>query len=263
MLHDQLLQNSSLTFDGNIFRQNEFIPPFDFERTYLAVRGKEGRIYTDEEVRKLPKFHGDRTLQQEWMRRSSSFKKMKAYAARRSKPVVLEIGCGNGWFANGLAQLPDAQICGVDVNETELRQAARVFREHKNLSFLFGDVLTTSFDTARFDLIILAACAPYFNDLSQVIDKLTTITTDNGEIHILDSPFYNSVRDKLDARQRSLDHYNRLGFPEMANRYFHHSFDDLRGYQYNLHFDPTTLASRIKRALFSPEPVFPWIIIHK
>lgn len=263
-LRDQLLQNFSLEFDGDIFRQKEFVPPSDFEKTYLAVREKEGRIYTDEGVKELPRFKGDDLLCREWLRRDSSFKNMKKYTGNKSKPAILEIGCGNGWFANGLAQLPEVQVCAVDVNETELRQAARVFGSQKNLNFLYGDVLTTSFGITRFDMVILAASLPYFNDVRSLVHKLMTVIADNGEIHILDSPFYHSPADKQQARQRSLNHFQKLGFPEMADRYFHHALEDFGDYPYELRFNPNTLAARVRRMLLqTDEPVFPWIIIRK
>src|SRR4051812_13830112 len=87
-----------------------------FTDLYLAVREKEGRVYSDEEVRNLPNSsrHSD-----EWKIRKETAKKLRAYLKGKN---ILEVGCGNGWLANYL------NATGIDINEFEVNQALRVFR---------------------------------------------------------------------------------------------------------------------------------------
>lgn len=40
-------------------------------------------------------------------------------------PKILDVGCGEGYYTQGLAQLPGAQIAGVDLSKAGLKKAAR------------------------------------------------------------------------------------------------------------------------------------------
>ena len=178
---------------------------------YIAVREKEGRLYTDEEVRRLPNSsrHPD-----EWkIRRQTAEALRKALKGKN----VLEIGCGNGWLTNYL------DATGVDINEFELEQAKRVFGDR----FILGDLCALS--GKKYDSIIFAASIQYFKNL-EIIKKALEIA---AEVHIVDSCFYPHHL-TAEAAQRSRTYYESLGFPEMADYYFHHSLDDLKPFNYKI-----------------------------
>ena len=44
-------------------------------------------------------------------------------------PKILDVGCGEGYYTQGLAQLPGAQIAGVDLSKAGLKKAARRVNE--------------------------------------------------------------------------------------------------------------------------------------
>src|SRR4051794_33766657 len=99
-----------------------------FEADYLSLRKKEGRLYTDEEVARLPHVVKNASLKKEWAIRSASCQRLIKYlAGKKTKLSILEIGCGNGWLSNQLAAVTKTQVLGLDVNQTELAQAQRVF----------------------------------------------------------------------------------------------------------------------------------------
>ncbi len=60
--------------------------------------------------------------------------------ARKKTLEILEVGCGNGWLTHQLADIPGTRVTGLDINFTELQQAARVFSNDPNLRFIHGDM---------------------------------------------------------------------------------------------------------------------------
>jgi len=134
---------------------------------------------------------------------------------------ILDLGCGNGWMANRLAEQAQWDIWAVDLNEAELTQGARCF-PRPNLRFVYADVLAGVLPQNHFDVVVLAAAAQYFPDLPALYAALRKTLTVNGEIHVLDTHFYPNEAARAAARQRSADYYARLGVPEMTAFYHHH-----------------------------------------
>lgn len=134
---------------------------------------------------------------------------------------ILDLGCGNGWLANRLAENPKWKVYAVDLNQEELEQGARLFGR-ENLEFAYADVLQGELPENKFDVIVLAAAVQYFPDLDTLLTTLRKLLKANGEIHVFDSPFYKNEAEKTAARERTLAYYSDIGFPEMARFYHHH-----------------------------------------
>lgn len=261
-LRDQLVQNPSLTLENNIFYQKEIKRPGAFEENYIQLREKESRMYTDEIVKELPQVPGSHPLNKEWRIRKISLEKLIYHLkGRGSCDFVLEIGCGNGWLSHNLAESLKAEVCAMDVNETEILQGARIFSLNQNLFFVYADIFTMNL-TQKFDTLILASSIQYFLDLKNLINRLLRFLTPEGEIHILDSPFYPSAATAQAAQKRSQDYFRSLGFPEMTNKYFHHTLQEMNDFNYKILFNPKSFISLINRKILKmSQPVFPWIVI--
>ncbi|HRI58517.1 MAG TPA: class I SAM-dependent methyltransferase [Saprospiraceae bacterium] len=269
------------------------------ERLYLEVRRREGRVFPDEVVRQLPYVSGSNPYAKEWRRRKRSFERFlscckQLSALRRKKDVertvpyrvtksgvvgedanngnfrILDIGCGNGWMANRLAENPDWDVWAMDVNEEELTQGARLFGR-ENLQFVYADLMSlvprspvpeesdpgTGF-RGTFDIVVLAASVQYFPDLKELIFSLKKCLKPGGEIHILDSPFYKNETARAAARQRTLEYYSKMGVPEMAAFYYHHlqaDVEQLGGVDLN-----KTLFVKLLQKIKWLAP-FPWVVI--
>jgi len=239
--------------DPKAFRQ--------FEDLYSNVREKEGRIYPDEIVKNLPRIEAGHPLFLEWETRAGSLHKLEGYLARKAKPLmILEPGCGNGWLSNRLAQNSGCNVYAVDLNRKELEQGARVF-SHLSLKFIYGNIFENIFRPASFDLILLASSAQYFPDLNSLLKRLLKLLKQDGEIHIIDTPFYTEESAK-DAKRRSMNYYRNLGYPEMAGHYYQHRWAELGEFDYEIKYDPTSYMVKFRRRflkrIVSP---FPWIII--
>ncbi len=226
---------------------------------YLRVREKEGRLYSDDVVGRLPDLPRAHPLRAEWRARAASAARLGAYLAQLSRPLtILELGCGNGWLANRLARLQSCRVVGVDLNHFELSQAARVFAGNHCLGLLKADIFQAPFCERSFDTIIIASAIQYFPDLPMLIQRLRPLLSARGEIHILDSPFY-SPSEAAEARARTQAYYAALGFPEMADHYHHHLLDTLAGFHPVRLYDPGSPLARLRRLFHLVDSPFPWI----
>lgn len=229
-----------------------------FHEQYIQIRNKEGRLYTDETVGLLPEVPSTHPHYSEWMVRKRSSNRLIRYLTAKNRSLrILEIGCGNGWLCHRLSLIPHAVVTGQDINFTELEQAIRVFGKIPNLRFTDEDLRKVK-DIKETDAIIFAASIQYFSSLEEILRWSLQQLTSNGEIHILDSPFYDPT--ELDkAKRRTLDYFTTMGFSEMSRFYYHNSHDDLHSFGPKLLYNPRSIQTRI---LHRKDP-FPWYCIIK
>jgi SAM-dependent methyltransferase len=244
---------------SNIYVPVDVQPDNIFEKNYVAARTLERRMYTDEEAARLPSIQPDHPHYLEWKFRKRSCQKLLRYLESKKNILsILEVGCGNGWLSHELSRIPGSKIIGLDINLTELQQAARVFNQGSKLKFVYGNILSGILNDLTFDVIVFAASIQYFHSLPELLNVSLGQLYRGGEIHILDSPFYKK-EEITAAMQRSRAYYARLGFPVLADYYFHHSIGEMQPFNHKLLFDP----SSIKNKLFGHKHPFPWICIKK
>lgn len=237
---------------------SEVTPFADQEALYLAVRAREGRLYSDADLRRLPRLPADHPLHPEWACRRRSFERLRRYLGRKGSGLrILDLGCGNGWLAHGLAQAGHT-VYAVDRNRPELAQGARVFGPAANLHFLYADVFDRRLPLAGLDAVVIAAAVQYFPDLGALLRRLFELLRPGGEIHLLDTPFY-TTRTVAAARARTLAYYEALGCGAMGQYYHHHLAEELRSFNYrqcNLWWYSGRLGRMLTRT-----PAFPWYVI--
>jgi ubiquinone/menaquinone biosynthesis C-methylase UbiE len=247
------------TISNHVYIPERLKPDSEFEKKYIGLRLLEQRIYSDEELLMLPSIRKDHIHYQEWQIRKRSCNRLVHYLERKQTPLrILEVGCGNGWLSRRLSAVPGSKVIGSDVNFTELQQAARVFSHVPNLLFIYGDVQSEILEKMEFDCIVFASCVQYFPSIKDLVRDCLGLLITGGEIHILDSPFYKAA-EKPDARKRTESYYQNLGFPEMANHYFHHTASDLREFEPEILYQPSSFQQYI---LKNKNP-FPWLCIRK
>ncbi|ESU23159.1 hypothetical protein FEDK69T_13100 [Flavobacterium enshiense DK69] len=202
-------------------------PKNDFSDLYLKVRRKENRLLSEEEIRRLPDFEKKEAHNDEWQLRKKSATRFTDYLRHKNRPLkILDVGCGNGWFSHLMSNINNTEVIGLDINTTELEQADSTFQK-ENLTFVYANIFEkTELHQHKFDIIVFNSCLQYFDNLTKLFQVADYLLTQNGEIHSIDTPFYNN-NSIVSAKKRSQIYYESLGFPEMAKNYFHHRFDDL------------------------------------
>ena len=172
--------------------------------------------------------------------------------------TALEIGCGNGWFANAISESPGMEtVVGLDINKPELEQAARVFPDAKIRWFL-SDIYQWDARNIQFDLIVLNASFQYFANADRLIKQCKRLLNKGGELHILDSPFYHT-EELVAAHNRSKTYYQNLGVPEMASNYHHHNWEAVKDFRV-LYKPRKSMVGSFFRPNASP---FPWLCYKK
>lgn len=197
----------------------------DFEQLYLALREKEGRILNDDQIKSLP-FLKNHPLDKEWKLRQKSTKKFLKIAEKSKLKYWWEIGCGNGWFAHRLSLLPGSKVIGTDVNVVELQQADRNFNK-ANLHFAYCESPTDVPQEVKVDAIVFNACIQYFEEPQSFIEACKK-RFPGVKVFILDSPIYRNATEAQEAAERSKGYYEKMGFPELAQFYFHHTWNDIK-----------------------------------
>ncbi len=260
---ERIIKNISKTKDGVVFLgENKHLETF--ESNYLKVREKEGRIFSDELVKILPHLPKSHPLHKEWLHRADTqIRFCKYLSVRKGNLSMLDLGCGNAWFSAQMkSTLPQATIFALDINTLELQQAAKVFSKNQ-ITFLHGDIFQDIFEAESFDMIVLNSSLQYFSDFKLLMDRLLELLKKDGEIHILDSPFYKTAQNQKEARNRSHSYFSGMHVKEMIQHYHHHSFDDLKDFSNTILCNPNKTWNSIRKILGRKISLFPWIRIAK
>ncbi len=252
----------SKKINGIFYYTNPAHQNFD-EDTYLSIREKEGRLYPDRIVKNLPLIASDHPLKREWLIRKKSIDKLLSYFSKLNGKIFLEIGCGNGWLSNRVASNTKNVVAGLDLNQHELIQAARVFGANENLYFVYGNIYENIFPAEIFDVIFFSSSIQYFPNLMEIICRAFYFLKPDGEIHIIDSFFYDGV-ELQKAAERTSKYFNKLGFPSAANYYFHRSWNELKTFNYKVvNKNNLSFQKILKTFTGINRIIFPWIIIKK
>lgn len=191
---------------------------------YERVRRNERRLLDDHIVVGLPASGGRTPHASEWRVRERTLHHVLRIAGTRPRSI-LEVGCGNGWLSAHLSAAGH-HVTGLDTGATELAQAARAFNG-RSITWIHGDPWSGTLDRQRFHLILFAASIQYFPDLHGLFDRCRELLHDDGEVLIVDSPFYTDAAAAHRAHERSCAYYASVGVPEMTAHYHHHTFHQL------------------------------------
>jgi len=257
-LQNPIINLSKFSNDEGVYILSPVISKF--VDIYLKVREKENRIYSDAELILLPFASSSNPHKNEWDLRAKSFLRFKEYLKTKKQNLnILDLGCGNGWFCGQFSKSFNHHFYCVDVNLTELKQGRKLFNS-ECIYFIYADIFSLEIPTSLFDIVTVNAAVQYFPDLNKLLNKLITLLSENGEVHILDSPFY-SESEAVNAKKRTMGYYSSIGFSEMEEKYFHHTWDELSAFKFEILYQPDSLKNKIKRLLSLKDSPFPWIKI--
>ena len=169
-------------------------------------------------------------------------------------PANVETMKANGLKVSHIRDVPEWSTPVRALHLTELQQAARVFNDDPNLNFIHGDIRFGVLDDLRFDYIVFAATIQYFPSLKKILHLALSYLKPGGEIHVIDSHLY-KTEEMETQKKRTLAYYTSLGYPEMADFYYHHSLTDLRSFHHDVLHSPHSVMSRFL-GLRNP---WPWV----
>lgn len=229
------------------------------EEVYIRIREKEGHLINDSQVLALPNQAPAPEFHRLWVMRKQSALAVCTQLAKTSNPTILELGCGNGWFSHMLSAIPGCLVIGMDMNRTELGQAARLFPKD-NLAFAFGDIERDPLLPEMFDFVVLNAAIQYFSDTPGLLHMIRKLLKKNGEIHILDSAFHRTKAAQEKARASSREYFAQMGEPDMIHHFHHPHWSDIESFHPKIrHFNRNLL----KKLFRIPQNPMPWVVIEK
>ena len=254
---EHILEKKQIGKAEGVWLLTHYVPEQTHEEAYLKVREKEGRILSDEEVKQLPYLPKIRHNYQEWQLRKQTSERFISFLNEKKTPIrVLDVGCGNGWFTAKIAALAHIKVIGLDLNLPELEQAQRLFG-NSTTAFCYGNIFENGFKKESFDKVVLNASIQYFPSLDLLFSALFRVLKPNGEIHILDSPFY-QIQEVQKAKERTVAYYQSMGYPEMAAHYFHHTFQDIAVFSPIIQPEKYSFWDKLRR---NPQSPFQWIVV--
>ena len=150
--------------------------------------------------------------------------------------IVLDAGCGNGYWSRRLAKTAK-QVIGIDFTP-ELIEHAKKRGVPSNVEFLIGNLEHTTFLDESFDAILLNMVVLDLEDLSSVIREISRVTKDGGEVIISTThpcfenpPHTQSVRDAQGQKiGRTISHYFQTGLVEDQPNHYQHWHHTLSEY---------------------------------
>jgi len=116
---------------------------------------------------------------------------------------ILDVGCGTGGMARGLATLtgPAGRVVAVDLSETMLKEARARSATYTNLEFIKADVHHLPFADAGFDRCHARNVFEVVEDPRQALEEMIRVLRPGGII-VIPAPDYGSL--SIDGSDRPL-----------------------------------------------------------
>ena len=96
-----------------------------------------------------------------------------------NSPRILEIGCGNGWFAAKLSAI--GPVYGVDISDAAIEEARRTV---KGVTFEAGDFLEMDPEPGSFDIVVTLETLSHVPDQQKLIARAANVLRPGGYIII-------------------------------------------------------------------------------
>lgn len=180
--------------------------------------------YTDAEVGMLPEIASSHSKYKEWRIAQEYCKRIEDYVFQKGgNSNILVAGCGNGWLANRLSDHTSGYVIGIDTDKEEIKQAKRVFAK-SNLQFEQADLDSVSLLQKQFELIIMADCVEYIDELPALLQKGFKYLSLCGEVLVVMPFFKKQYQITLEAFRYNILHrpsyiFSRYSF--IKNPFYH------------------------------------------
>lgn len=117
--------------------------------------------------------------------------------------LVLDCGCGLGWFLKVIGELTDCRLVGLDIDQARLKRARREVGDRAAL--VLGTAAALPFPTATFDKVVLSEVLEHLADDLGALQEVWRVLRPGGRVAITvpnhDYPFLwdpvNWVRERL------------------------------------------------------------------
>jgi 2-polyprenyl-3-methyl-5-hydroxy-6-metoxy-1,4-benzoquinol methylase len=254
--------------EQGVYRVSDAAAWHTYSERQWRRRARQFELFSDSALRALPRVAPDHPQAARWRERARAADRLAEHLSRQNRLVILEVGCGAGWLTHRLAvlrataELRTTRVWGIDVNERDLRQAARVFVERPSAKYLLADVLTADLPAAQFTTIVLVDTLQHLVDPVAALSRCLTLLRPGGEIHLLDGPIWRAPTVAA-ARHRMTGQLAASGLEWTLDDLSWPTWHMLRPFRPEVLLDPSSTRQWLER-LWRPEQApRPWVVIRR
>ncbi len=109
-----------------------------------------------------------------------------------SNKKVIDIGCGTGETAAGIARLGASLVLGVDYSDNAIKIANDRYNK-ENLKFKVGSLESASSTSSLFDVVMSLGTLEHMDDPKMALYKMLKMVDKNGKV-ILTCPYFINIR---------------------------------------------------------------------
>lgn len=164
-----------------------------FESQYRTVRERDGyRQASPGYYRALPEVPATDSQFVVWQVRRESFTRLRQLLLSRCRhgaPTVLDLGAGNGWMSNRLAEAGCRPVA-VDVLDDELDGLGAC--RHYDFAFprVLADFDDLPFAMRQFDAVVFNGSIHYAPDVTATLTRARRLLAPGGALAVIDSPTF-------------------------------------------------------------------------
>ncbi len=189
-------------------RYNRFI------EEYELIREAEGRTENSADYNQLPFTTAEHPLAAMWAERAVSFQFLVEVALKPlngSSLNILDLGAGNGWLANKLAQMGH-NVAAVDLTINSFDGLGVHPHYPSEFTPIQAEFDRLPLDDNQFDLVVYNAALHYSADYLHTLEEAVRVCTGNGKIIVIDTPIYqNRETGQEMVAEREADFEKRFG----------------------------------------------------
>lgn len=164
-----------------------------FVDDYLTVRRAEGwGVDRAEYYRLLPYVDRDHPQRAIWQVREQNLERLIALFGNLARSKILDIGAGNGWLANQLAERGHI-VAALDLLDDRLDGLGAKVNYTSHFDAYQANFDRLPFDGDQFDWVIFNASLHYATSIQQTLCEAKRVLTQHGRMVVMDSPVYSDV----------------------------------------------------------------------
>lgn len=114
---------------------------------------------------------------------------LKRLSKERNLGVVIEFGCGTGYFTKAIAKNAK-HVIATDLSDEMLEEAKEKLKEYQNLTIEKADCESTSFPSERFDTVFMVNVIHFIQNPNKCLQESKRILKDGGLLLLADYTGY-------------------------------------------------------------------------
>lgn len=126
-------------------------------------------------------------------------------ARREKSELIIDMGCGEGYYTNAIASVTKSQVIGIDISKPMINEASKEMKNHSNLSYVIASINNLPIEDNSADIIFNCFAPIDINEAKRVLKDdgiLVKVTPADYHLYELkellyDKPYLNPEDDDI------------------------------------------------------------------